>query len=505
MDQAGGYADYEFVAEFYDHVGPYRDRPDVDFYVATAVQSGGPVLELGCGTGRVLIPTARAGIRIVGLDLSSHMLQVCQERLAQEPEEVQARVDLVQGDLRDFQLDTTFALVTIPFRPFQHLTTVADQRACLGCVRRHLNPDGRLVLDVFNPWLEALVSDDLGQELGEEPAFTLADGRRVVRRHRTVDRDPCQQVNQVELIYYVTHPDGRTERLVHGFAMRYLFRYELEHLLARCGFDLEHVYADFQRRPYGSTYPGDLVAVARRAGRPPAGEGTTAGETERPSAPDAHRQVGGGPEAKAETTFVIETERLAVRAYRDADVADIVAYSTDADFWLARALDYEPTPEGVRAYWEPRRAVDPHGDPEWMPLIIELKTEGRAIGHTGIGVVKSGEHKRGTVGWLLGRRYQRQGLATEAARALITFGFEVMGLHRISARTGRDNVRSWRLMERLGMRREGHYRESHQVKGEWRDEFVYAVLAHEWTAASGTGSSAPHRGGSRPGGEEAEG
>jgi RimJ/RimL family protein N-acetyltransferase len=118
-----------------------------------------------------------------------------------------------------------------------------------------------------------------------------------------------------------------------------------------------------------------------------------------------------------------------------------------------------------------------------MPLIIELKAEGRAIGHTGIGVVGSGEGKWGTVGWLLGRRYQRQGLATEAARALITYGFEVMGLHRISARTGRDNVRSWRLMERLGMQREAHYRESHQIEGQWRDEFVYAVLAHEWTAA----------------------
>ena len=78
------------------------------------------------------------------------------------------------------------------------------------------------------------------------------------------------------------------------------------------------------------------------------------------------------------------------------------------------------------------------------------------------------------------RKYQGQGLATEAVRALVTTCFDQLGFHRISARTGRDNKRSWRLMERLGMRREAHFRESHVVKGEWRDEFVYAVLADEW-------------------------
>jgi RimJ/RimL family protein N-acetyltransferase len=87
------------------------------------------------------------------------------------------------------------------------------------------------------------------------------------------------------------------------------------------------------------------------------------------------------------------------------------------------------------------------------------------------------------IGWLLGRKYQGQGLATEAVRALVTAGFEQLRLHRIFARTGRDNDRSWRLMESLGMRREAHFRESHVVKGKWRDEFIYAILAEEWQRA----------------------
>jgi len=103
-DRAGGYTEYGFTAEFYDHVVPYRERQDVAFFVELAREAGGPVLEVGCGTGRVLIPTARAGFEIVGLDLSPSMLAVCRESLAQEPAEVQARVELVEGDMRDFDL-----------------------------------------------------------------------------------------------------------------------------------------------------------------------------------------------------------------------------------------------------------------------------------------------------------------------------------------------------------------------------------------------------------------
>ena len=259
-----GQAGYEFIADLYDHVVPYRDRPDVPFFVDSAKESGGPVLELGCGTGRILIPTARAGIEIVGLDLSPPMLEVCRARLGEESSDVQSRVQLVEGDMCRFDLSRKFKLITTPFRSFQHLTTVEDQRACLAAVHRHLDEDGRFILEIFNPYLEALTSDDLGEEIGQEPEFTAPDGRKVTRCHRIVERDRFNQVQHVELIYDVVYPDGREERLVHAFPMRYLFRFEAEHLLVRCGFEVEQVYADFDKAPYGSTYPGELIFVARK-------------------------------------------------------------------------------------------------------------------------------------------------------------------------------------------------------------------------------------------------
>jgi SAM-dependent methyltransferase len=257
---------YAPIAEFYDLVVPYRHRRDVGFFVDAARDCAGRVLEVGCGTGRVLIPTARAGVEITGLDSSGRMLAVCRERLNDESSAVQSRVELEQADMRSFDLGKTFALATVPFRPFQHLLTVADQLDCLSCIARHLIPGGRLILDLFNPSLDMLAAPITGDEHSPEDEFVMPDGRRVVRWHRVVRSNRFDQVNDFELVHYVTHSDGRVERLVQGFTLRYLFRFEAEHLLARAGFAIEQLYADYDKTPYGSTYPGELIFVARKNG-----------------------------------------------------------------------------------------------------------------------------------------------------------------------------------------------------------------------------------------------
>jgi SAM-dependent methyltransferase len=262
--------EYAAIADLYDHVVAYRERTDVGFFVEEALRAGSPVLELGCGTGRVLLPTARAGITIVGLDASAAMLTTCRRRLEAEPEAVRARVTLVEGDMRGFELSRRFRLVTMPFRPFQHLLTVEDQLACLASVFRHLEPGGELILDLFNPSIDALATRPLGEEMVEGPAFTLPDGRQGIRHHRITAHDRAAQLNQIEMIYIMTHPDGRVERLIHPFQMRYFFRFEAEHLLARAGFEIRALYGGYDRSPFGSTYPGELIFVAARPDDPAA-------------------------------------------------------------------------------------------------------------------------------------------------------------------------------------------------------------------------------------------
>ena len=253
--------DYAASADLYDHVTLYRERADIAFYVEEATRVNGQILELGCGSGRVLIPTAKAGATIVGIDGSARMLERCAASLEREPQNVRSRVTLIHADMRDFDLGRTFALITIPFRPFQHLLTVEDQIACLTSVRRHLAEDGRFIFDLFNPSLELLVNTELGVEIETEPPFSIADGRRVQRRSKILRHDRLSQVTDHELIYYITGPDGHVERVVHSFSMRNSFKFEIEHLLIRLGFAIEQVYADFDRTPFGSKYPGELIFV----------------------------------------------------------------------------------------------------------------------------------------------------------------------------------------------------------------------------------------------------
>ena len=263
MSEFAGSYDRARVAEFYDHVYDLTNRKDVGFYVDLAKQTGGPVLELGCGTGRVLIPTAREGLHVTGIDLSEHMLDILRTKLAQETEEVQARTRIVRADIRDFDLGTRFRLITLPFRPFQHLITLEDQLACLSSAHELLEPGGHLVLDVFNPNPGRLV-DDNRQEVQDISPRRMSDGRVVARKARTDSIDLDSQVMQVELIYEITETDGKENRVVHAFPLRYFFRYEMEHLLARSGFEVEALYGDFDRSPFGSIRPGELIFVARK-------------------------------------------------------------------------------------------------------------------------------------------------------------------------------------------------------------------------------------------------
>ena len=158
---------YDSIARLYD---PWSRSvvEDVAFYVEEAVQSGGPVVELGVGTGRIAVPTAAAGIRVIGVDLSLGMLEIARERA--ELAGVGDLVDLRHGDLRSPPVEGSHPLVTVPFRSMLHMETDADRRAALRAVRRLLAPAGRLVFDVFAPGAED-IAETHGRWLEREPGI----------------------------------------------------------------------------------------------------------------------------------------------------------------------------------------------------------------------------------------------------------------------------------------------------------------------------------------------
>ncbi len=250
---------YNGFAEYYHYHLEATGRDDIRFYTELSRSKGGRVLEIGCGTGRTLIPCAQAGVEIVGLDLSDDMLSFCRGEIEKESREVQNRIKLVKADMTNFNLNEKFDLITTPFRPFQHLGTVEEQLACLACIREHLAPGGNFVLDIFDPDLEFLTDTDRAIEFGEEPPFILKDGREVVVTYRNPSVDSVNQIVHCEMIFSVTHPDGREERHVQRFIMRYTFRWEAEHLLHRAGFKVKSVIGGYNSEMVGS---GELIFIA---------------------------------------------------------------------------------------------------------------------------------------------------------------------------------------------------------------------------------------------------
>ena len=255
-----GASSYDAIPDFgvlYDSVPLYLARQDGDFYLEEAKTARSAVLEVGCGTGRILLPIARAGCSIVGLDNSRQMLERCRAKLAAEPAAVQGRVRLVQHEMRDLNLGATYPLIIAPFRVVQHLTTVDDQLRFLEVIARHLASNGRFVFDVFNPYFAKLVEAD-GIEREDTPEQRLPDGRTFRRAWRVARVRWVDQVSESELIYYV---DGK--RYVQAFEMRWYLAAELRHLLARAGFRVREMYGDFARGPVVDGCP-ELVVVAER-------------------------------------------------------------------------------------------------------------------------------------------------------------------------------------------------------------------------------------------------
>ena len=265
MNKSSGYEDQAFVAEFYDveYAQYTANSHDVDFFVNYAQKTNGKTLELGCGTGRVLIPTAQAGCEITGLDLSPYMLAKCREKLAGQTKEVQSLIKLIQGDMTNFSTSEQYALVTIPFRAFQHLIQVEEQKSCLHCAHRHLADGGLFILDVFKPSLPRLTDTRYLMEMEVNPPMPLPDGRVVKRTNRTAAFHNVEQYNDVEMIYYVKYPDGREERLVHAFPWRYFYRYEVENLLSLCGFKVVKLFGNFDKSDFNDDSP-EMVFIAEK-------------------------------------------------------------------------------------------------------------------------------------------------------------------------------------------------------------------------------------------------
>ena len=238
---------YRISAKYYD--GAYaamKDLADTSFYCELVRQSGGPVLEIGGGTGRILLPIAREGIEIHGVDNSAPMLATLKESLTREKSEVRDRVSLHSGDMRDFRLGRQFPLVTIPFRPMQHRYTVPDQVRALKSAATHLQNDGILAFDVFYP-IERFPLPRGEEQL--EVEWSPAPGTVIRRFYRKDSFDKIRQSFTITFIFRVYREGHLACEEQETLSMSYQTYPHLRALFLLAGLEPVAEYGSFARTP----------------------------------------------------------------------------------------------------------------------------------------------------------------------------------------------------------------------------------------------------------------
>lgn len=257
---------YDPWAEIYDSVYSYV-RSDIPLYTSAAIKSGGPVLELGVGTGRVAVPTAELGIDVVGVDNSEAMLAVASRKIANLSDDA-GTLELVMADIRDFSLIDSdgrkkrFPLATMPFRGFLALLTVEDQFSALRRIHEHLLPEGVLLFNIFvpDPNMALEQSDDL-RHLTDvtDPETGLT---RILYQQSRYDFHN-QIVSVRMLIEELDRNNVVSRSMYRDYQLRYCHRWEVHHMLQLCGFEIEALYGDFDLSDFDETST-EMIWVARK-------------------------------------------------------------------------------------------------------------------------------------------------------------------------------------------------------------------------------------------------
>ena len=232
---------YDAIARFYD-LSHKTLVDDIPFLLRQAAETGGPALELGCGSGRLLVPLARAGIAVTGVDNSPEMLARAAVRLAGEPAEVRGRVRLVEGDMRSLTLPGAepFALAYFGYNTFLHLDETAAA-ATLRRLRPLLRPGARLLIDVDHPLALSAAGDD--------PDFALEDELRdpalgeTIRQFTAYESVPGEQAVDVTWVYETSRRDDDATRVTLRYHYFYPHQYDL--LFGLTGFRLLGLLGDY--------------------------------------------------------------------------------------------------------------------------------------------------------------------------------------------------------------------------------------------------------------------
>jgi ubiquinone/menaquinone biosynthesis C-methylase UbiE len=256
-------------AKFYDTIARFYDAENADMtddlalYSELAAETGGPVLDVGCGTGRVMLHLAQEGVPTVGVDFSEAMLERGRRKLAVMPD-LRSLVTFVKGDVLNADLPGDFKLIIVPYNGFMHFNTQAQQLAALRRFHRLLTEDGLLILDMPNAGEAFGTQDDGGIVL--ERMFTEPESGHLVMQQSVSSLNRLAQQLNVTWIYDEIGGDGAVMRTLAPLVLRYVFLGEMDLLLAATGFRRVEVYGDYFREPMDEGSPRMIVLAEKTTG-----------------------------------------------------------------------------------------------------------------------------------------------------------------------------------------------------------------------------------------------
>ena len=256
------------MSAFYTAVARYYDAENIDktddlaLYSRLARTHPGAILDVGCGTGRILIHLARQGHRVHGIDNDSAMLARLESKLAHQPQ-LREKLTYTQGDAKTHAFERQFSLVLLSYNALMHFAEQSAQLALLRNLRACLADGGCLAIDLPNP-APAFAADDTGA-LTWEREFLDPDSGNLVMLQSVSWLDRAAQLLDVDWVYDAMDGDGVVRRLIARHRLRYFFLAELRLLLAQCGFQLDKAYGDCDGNPYDAD--SERLIVLARQGR----------------------------------------------------------------------------------------------------------------------------------------------------------------------------------------------------------------------------------------------
>ncbi len=225
---------YRTTANLYDLDNRDIVIDDIQFYIDYAKKQNGEILELGCGTGRVLIMLAKLGFKVTGLDLSNEMLDVFKDKI--KTLDCKNNITLINENMADFNLNKKFSLIISPFRAFQALTDDFDISNALSLIYNHLTDDGLFIINVFRPY-EVMneswcYTEKIQWELDDE------NGNHIVKTHWGDNIDIENKIIYPHFAFNITDKFGNIERKTEDLKLKYYYEEDLRNILKTKGFKI---------------------------------------------------------------------------------------------------------------------------------------------------------------------------------------------------------------------------------------------------------------------------